>query len=46
MNQENAIFLPFVILGGKDMIKYEVWHEIHSRFKLKESKKSILILCT
>jgi transposase len=23
------------------MIKQEVWHEIHSRFKLKESKKSI-----
>ena len=23
------------------MVKQEVWHEIHSRFKLKESKKSI-----
>ena len=23
------------------MIKQELWHEIHSRFKLKESKKSI-----
>ena len=23
------------------MVKHEVWHEIHSRFKLKESKKSI-----
>ncbi|MCP2619689.1 hypothetical protein NLC35_00355 [Candidatus Aminicenantes bacterium AC-334-K16] len=23
------------------MVKAEIWHEIHSRFKLKESKKSI-----
>jgi DNA invertase Pin-like site-specific DNA recombinase len=23
------------------MVKVEIWHEIHSRFKLKESKRSI-----
>lgn len=28
-------------LGGNPMVNQEVWHEIHSRFKLKESKKSI-----
>jgi transposase len=27
--------------GGDDMVKDDLWHEIHSRYKLKETKKSI-----
>jgi len=30
-----------ILTGGNAMVKQELWHEIHSRFKLKESKKSI-----
>jgi hypothetical protein len=32
--------LPAVEPGG-DMVKDDLWHEIHSRFKLQETKKSI-----
>jgi hypothetical protein len=32
--------LPAVEPGG-DMVKGDLWHETHSRFKLKETKKSI-----
>jgi len=39
--RETLYLLPTNRSGGKDMIKAELWHEIHSRFKLKESKKSI-----
>ena len=38
-NQLNL--LPTLPSGGTEMIKGEIWHEIHSRFRLKESKKSI-----
>jgi hypothetical protein len=41
MNQQQICFLPAIEPGGDDMIKAELWHEIHSRFKLKEKKKSI-----
>jgi len=27
--------------SGGDMVKGDIWHKIHSRHKLKESKKSI-----
>jgi len=27
--------------GGEEMVNGSLWHEIHSRFKLKETKKSI-----
>jgi transposase len=30
-----------IISGGGAVVKQELWHEIHSRFKLKESKKAI-----
>lgn len=41
MRQNQLYFLPKASSGGTEMIKGEIWHEIHSRFKLKESKKSI-----
>lgn len=41
MEHEDVCILPILLSGGADMIKHEVWHEIHSRFRLKESKKSI-----
>jgi len=41
MHQERVLFLPAVESEGDRMIKADQWHEIHSRFKLKESKKSI-----
>lgn len=41
MEPKDVIFLPMLISEGRDMVKAELWHEIHSRFKLKESKKSI-----
>jgi transposase len=41
MNNQDVSFLPRTSLGGREMIKHELWHEIHSRFRLKESKKSI-----
>jgi hypothetical protein len=34
-------FLPAISPRGEDMVKEDLWHEIHSRRKLKESKKSI-----
>ena len=41
MSIEKLGFLPNKPEGGTHMIKREVWYEVHSRFKLKESKKSI-----
>jgi DNA invertase Pin-like site-specific DNA recombinase len=41
MQQERVLFLPATVPGGDGMIKSEIWHEIHSRFKLKETKKAI-----
>jgi len=41
MEQEKEIILPTIDSGGEGMVNGELWHEIHSRFKLKESKKSI-----
>jgi len=41
MSQEQVCFLPMILAGGSAMVKLELWHEIHSRFRLKESKKSI-----
>jgi len=40
-NQKALYLLPIKESGGKDIVKAELWHEIHSRFKLKEPKKSI-----
>src|SRR4030042_99221 len=37
---ETVFLLPSAGSGG-DMVKGDIWHEIHSRHKLKESKKSI-----
>jgi len=33
--------LPILISGGETMVNGDLWHEIHSRFKLKEAKRSI-----
>ncbi len=41
MSIEKLGFLPIKPEGGTHMIKRELWYEVHSRFKLKESKKSI-----
>ena len=41
MNVSNVHFLPAIESGGGDMVKGDLWHEIQSRWKLKESKKSI-----
>ena len=41
MTSQDVCFLPIIGSGGMKMVKHEVWHEIHSRFRLKESKKSI-----
>ena len=41
MHQERVLFLPAISSEGERMVKADLWHEIHSRFKLKESKKSI-----
>jgi transposase len=41
MTSEKLLFLPMKSAGGSCMVKHEVWYEIHSRYKLKEPKKSI-----
>jgi hypothetical protein len=41
MHQERVLFLPALSPEGDGMIKSEIWHEIHSRFKLKDTKKAI-----
>jgi integrase len=41
MQQERVLFLPATVLEGEGMVKSDLWHEIHSRFKLKETKKAI-----
>jgi transposase len=41
MSINHVDFLPAISPGGEDMVKGDLWHEIHSRRKLKESKKSI-----
>jgi len=41
MSYQRVCFLPAVKSGGEEMVKGELWQEIHSRFKLKETKKSI-----
>ena len=41
MHQERVLFLPAISSEGERMVKADLWHEIHSRFKLRESKKSI-----
>jgi hypothetical protein len=41
MSYQRVCFRPAVKSGGEEMVKGELWHEIHSRFKLKETKKSI-----
>ncbi len=41
MEKKKEIILPTIDSGGEDMVNGELWHEIQSRFKLKESKISI-----
>jgi hypothetical protein len=41
MKIDAVTFLPSMGSGGEDMVKADLWHEIHSRRKLRESKKSI-----
>jgi len=41
MRQSDVSFLPIVVIGGEHMVRQELWYEIHSRYRLKESKKSI-----
>ncbi len=39
--QHEVCLLPMNPSGGEEMVNGSLWHEIHSRFKLKETKKSI-----
>jgi len=39
--QQEVCLLPMNTSGGNEMVNGTLWHEIHSRFKLKETKKSI-----
>lgn len=39
--QHEVCLIPMNLSGGEDMVNGSLWHEIHSRFKLKETKKSI-----
>ena len=41
MGGMEVYLLPMITSGGDDMVKGDLWHEIHSRYKLKETKKSI-----
>ena len=41
MTSERVCLLPIEESGGKDMVKTDLWHEIQSRFKLKETRKAI-----
>ncbi len=41
MIAERVCFLPIEGSGGKDMVKADLWHEIRSRWKLRETKKAI-----
>ena len=41
MRQNQLYLLPITTSGGSEMVKGDIWHEIHSLFKLNESKKSI-----
>jgi transposase len=43
MNQKERKILPIIDSGGESMVNGDLWHEIHSRFKLQESKKSIAL---
>ncbi len=39
--QEEVCLLPMNTSGGEEMVNGDLWYEIHSRFRLKETKKSI-----
>ena len=39
--QQEVCSLPMNASGGEEMVNGSLWHEIHSRFKLKETRKSI-----
>jgi len=41
MERGDISSLPITRWGGSQMVKGDLWHEIHSRYKLKESKKAI-----
>ncbi|NPU83848.1 MAG: hypothetical protein HPY65_05105 [Syntrophaceae bacterium] len=41
MSIAEVIILPMAASGGDEMIKGDQWHEIHTRHRLHESKKSI-----
>ncbi len=41
MKIDSVTCFPSMGSGGEAMVKADIWHEIHSRHKLKESKKSI-----
>ena len=42
MEQINGTMLPMMLpSGGDDMVTGDLWHEVHTRFKLKEPKKAI-----
>ena len=38
---QEVCLLPMNPSAGEEMVNGSLWHEIHSRFKLKETKKSI-----
>ena len=41
MDSNDVCLLPIITSGGEEMGRGDLWHEIQSRFKLKEPKKSI-----
>ena len=41
MEKKFTKILPIIESGGDALVGVDLWHEIHSRSKLKEQKKSI-----
>ena len=39
--QQDVCLPPMNQSGGEDMVKGDLWHEIHRRFRLKEKKRAI-----
>jgi len=39
MTRDGVSFRLAITSGGGDMVKGDVWHDIHSRFKLKETQR-------
>ena len=33
MEQKEVCLLPMIVLGGNEMVKVDIWHQIHSRHR-------------